>query len=284
MTTALGILRGRFGRVALLDMDTSLVNHAHHHCHLIMKTAGPDQEFIVDGDPLPLREDTAVLVNTWEQHQYVHRHPELRTEFLALYIEPSWLGGIDRIFSSCRHPGFFGRSCIVVDDTIRTLRRHLAACILEEGYDDPEEVERLIFDLTVAVVHRFADWRSLPTGAVPPEHLRDHRIRRAVRAMRESAAEAYDFDRLAELSGLSRPRFNQLFRQCTGVSPAVYGNVLRVEAAVTALAVPRVSVSAVSDDLGFSAQSNFTRFFQQHTGVLPSEFRRVVANLDPKPR
>ena len=129
-------------------------------------------------------------------------------------------------------------------------------------------------------MHRFSDWRSLPAEAQPPELSRDYRIRRAVRAMRETAHEPYDFDRLAELAGLSRPRFNQLFRQCTGVSPAVYGNVLRVEAAVTALAEPRITVAAVSDELGFSAQSNFTRFFQQHTGVLPSEFRRVVANLD----
>ena len=47
MTEALSILRGGFGRLALLDMDTSLVDHAHPHCHLIFKASGPDQDFVV---------------------------------------------------------------------------------------------------------------------------------------------------------------------------------------------------------------------------------------------
>jgi hypothetical protein len=35
MSTALRIAHGAFGRVALLDMDRSLVRHAHHHCHVL---------------------------------------------------------------------------------------------------------------------------------------------------------------------------------------------------------------------------------------------------------
>lgn len=279
MTKALGILRGRFGRVALLDMDTSLVNHAHHHCHIILKASGPDQRFVVNGQPVPLREDTAVLVNTWEQHHYPHRPGRERTEFLALYIEPSWLAGIDRSFSSCRFPGFFARSCVALTDGICALRHQLITRILWDGCDDGPEVERLIHDLTVAIVHRFAQWRE-PAMQAMPERVRDFRVRRAIRAMRGAVEAPYDFDGLATVAGLSRPRFNQLFRQCTGVSPAVYGNVIRVEAAMTALGAPDIAVSAVADDLGFSAHSNFTRFFQQHTGIIPSEFRRVVADLD----
>ena len=57
MTKALSILRGGFGRVALLDMDISLVDHAHPHCHLILKVDGPDQNFVVEGKPVPLRSD-----------------------------------------------------------------------------------------------------------------------------------------------------------------------------------------------------------------------------------
>jgi AraC family transcriptional regulator len=70
VTKALSILSGAFGRVALLDMDTSLVDHAHHHCHVIMKASGPDQDFMVEGQAYPIREDTAVAVNTWQEHEY----------------------------------------------------------------------------------------------------------------------------------------------------------------------------------------------------------------------
>jgi len=36
MSTALRIAHGTFGRVALLDMDGSLVRHAHPHCHVLL--------------------------------------------------------------------------------------------------------------------------------------------------------------------------------------------------------------------------------------------------------
>jgi AraC-like DNA-binding protein len=97
--------------------------------------------------------------------------------------------------------------------------------------------------------------------------------------MRERAAEAVDLDDLANISGLSRSHFNHLFRNCTGVSPRVYINALRVEAAVGRLRLRQDEIGNISDDLGFSAQSNFTRFFQQHTGTSPNQYRRVMADL-----
>jgi len=36
MSTALRIVHGNSGRVALLDMDCSLVRHAHPHCHVLL--------------------------------------------------------------------------------------------------------------------------------------------------------------------------------------------------------------------------------------------------------
>ena len=84
MSSAVKIFQGRFGRVALLDMDTPLVGHAHHHCHILLKAGGADGAFRVRGELAPLTDQTAVLVNAWEQHAYVHtarrggRFPGLR--------------------------------------------------------------------------------------------------------------------------------------------------------------------------------------------------------------
>jgi AraC family transcriptional regulator len=81
--------------------------------------------------------------------------------------------------------------------------------------------------------------------------------------MRESAAEAVDLNETARGCGLSRPHFNHLFGNCTGVSSRVYVNTLRVETAVGRLRQHQNEIGSGSEDLGFSAQSNFTRFFQQ---------------------
>ncbi len=277
MTTALGILRGNFGRVALLDMDTSLVSHAHHHCHIIMKVSGPDQHFVVEDEVMPVREDTAVLVNTWEEHRYLHQMHDRRTTFLALYIEPVWLAGTDRSFLRCANPAFFDRPGVTITDKIRKLRHDLVERIGSKGYDDPKEAEQIVLDLTTAVARQFADWHS--AAAKSDNASNDFRIRRAIKYMHQNDSKALDLDEVANASGLSRPHFNYLFRTCTGVSPGVYYNAVRVEAAVRALSEQRKSIVTLADNLGFSAHSNFTRFFQQHTGIAPRQFQRALAQV-----
>lgn len=276
MTTALGIAQGGFGRVALLDMDSSLVDHAHHHSHILLKADGPDRSFLVGGKAFPVREDTAILVNAWEPHQYHHPPSAERSLFLALYIEPSWIAGIESAFAQDGRAGAFGHACVPITDEIRRLRRRLAHCL--EGQDGAEGVEALTGELVLAIMHRYAE-RPDSRPASPRPLMRDFRISRVLRHMREQPG-AFDLDGLASMAGLSRPRFNQLFRLCTGVSPALYGNALRVERAVEGLGRHRQPAGVLAEQLGFSAQGNFSRFFQQHTGVTPSQFRRVTTSVD----
>jgi AraC-like DNA-binding protein len=261
-------------------MDTSLVGHAHPHCHLIFKIAGPDQEFVVESNTVPLRRDTVVAVNAWQPHAYFHRPGPSgqRTLFLAFYIEPDWLAEADRIFLGCARPSFFPRACVTIGAGIERLRTRLVAHMAEGMIDRPEEVQQLILDLCMNVSYGFSEWRSCRSPISGPR-LRDFRINRAVRHMREHAACPLDLDGVARVAGLSRPHFNHLFRVCTGLSPRLYLNALRVETAVGRLHQQHDGVGAISDALGFSAQSNFTRFFRQHTGTSPHQYRRVLDDL-----
>lgn len=278
MTEALSILRGRFGRVALLDMDTSLVDHAHPHFHLIFKASGPDQNFVVEGQRVPLRSDMLVAVNSWQQHAYVHRQGAERTLFLALYIESGWLADADRAFVNCAEPGFFPHAGIPITNEINRLRTDLVRR-MADPHDRHDELQESILELCLNVSHGFSDWRDQGMRLRKQHSARDYRVGRALRHMRERAAEAVDLDDVARVSGLSRPHFNHLFRSCTGVSPRVYANALRVETAVSRLRQQQDEIGEISEDLGFSAQSNFTRFFQQHTGTSPNQYRRVMADL-----
>jgi len=278
VTKALSILRGRFGRVALLDMDTSLVDHAHPHFHLIFKASGPDQTFVVEGQPVPLRNDMLVAVNSWQQHAYLHRQGAERTLFLALYIEPDWLADADRAFVDCAAPGFFPRAGIPITNEINRLRSNLVRR-MADPYDQHDELQESILELCLNVSHGFSDWRDRNGRTRRHQGARDYRVGRALRHMRERAGGAVDLDDVARVSGLSRPHFNHLFRECTGVSPRVYANALRVESVVSRLRRRHDEIGEISEDLGFSAQSNFTRFFQQHTGTSPNQYRRVMADV-----
>ncbi|RYE77099.1 MAG: AraC family transcriptional regulator [Hyphomicrobiales bacterium] len=277
MSDALRIAHGAFGRVALLDMDRSLVRHAHPHCHVLLKVDGDDTQFLVGDHVAPLTDDLAVLVNAWETHAYVHDPSRKNALILALYIEPDWLRSFRPNWAASGSPGFFEHSAGEVSAHIRQTALDLAAEMVHEPGASRRQ-EELLSELMIAVIERFTPWRSI--GASLREIARssavDFRVRRAISLMRSDPAAPLSIERLAGEAGLSRAHFFRMFETSTGVTPHVFLNVLKVELAVGAVVDGDESFSAIGDRLGFSAPAHFTRFFRDHCSVAPSEFRSVA--------
>ena len=283
MSTAVKIFQGRFGRVALLDMDASLVGHAHHHCHILIKAGGADGAFLVRDQRAPLTDETAVLVNAWEHHSYEHSAPVgERTLILALYIEPSWLAEYQRSLAMSGHPRFFPQTTMQITAATRKFTEEF---VLELWWADevsPGRLEDLLFKLIIGVIDGFSGWRDIAAllKTKPPTAM-DHRIRNAIALMRKDIGHELDVDALARRSGLSRSHFFALFQRDTHVTPLVYANVLRFEAAIDQLTRTNAAVGDVAFDLGFAAPGHFSRFFRQHLGITPTTYRRVVNLFDP---
>ncbi|MBP7598074.1 MAG: AraC family ligand binding domain-containing protein, partial [Pseudoxanthomonas sp.] len=181
MTTALRIAQGRFGRLALLDMDTPLVSHAHSQCHVIFKASGADSAFYVSEERLPVTDRTAILVNAWEPH-YFYSEPHFpRTVYLALYIEPRWLATLHDPLRLAAHPRFFPRPCVQITPRIRKLADDLIGELMSPIPMKQERLESALFDLMLAVSEQFSAWESIQ-DLVRPEGLRlpDSRIQRAL--------------------------------------------------------------------------------------------------------
>lgn len=278
MSSAVKIFQGRFGRVALLDMDAPLVGHAHHHCHILLKAGGADGAFRVRGELAPLSDQTAVLVNAWEHHAYVHTAPEgERTLILALYVEPAWLADLQRSLLVSAHPHFFARQCVAITPHTQRLVEEFVLEMWWANELSQARMEDLLFNLIVSVIECLGTWRDFVSRLrLRPPAAMDPRIRRAIALMRGDLAREFDVGALAHRSGLSRAHFFALFQRDTQVTPLVYANVLRFEAAVRRLTSGTDSVATVAQDLGFAAPGHFSRFFRQHLGITPSDYRRVV--------
>jgi AraC-like DNA-binding protein len=275
MSTALRIAHGAFGRVALLDMDWSLVRHAHPHCHVLLKVEGADTQFVVGDKVYPLTDDTTVLVNGWQPHSYVHDPERPRTVILALYIEPEWLMAFRPGWAASGAPGFFSHPSGGVSPRIRSLAMNLAADMMARP-EACQAHEAALSDLMIAVIERFTPWRSFP-GSIREMNVRsgDWRIRRVAASMRAETRRGAALDSFVKEAGLSRAHFFRLFESAFGVPPKVYLNVVRMEQAVDAVLNQSASVCAISDQLGFAEPAHFTRFFRNHAGVGPREFRSV---------
>jgi AraC-like DNA-binding protein len=162
---------------------------------------------------------------------------------------------------------------------IRQLAEALAVEVLNDRFLSAERLEFMLLELVLSIIdtylsgpHPAASWRG--------SRYEDSRIRRAIGLLRARPTKELNIDDLASQVGLSRSRFYDLFQVCTGFSPRAYLDMLCVETAIARLSSGEGRISDLSAELGFSAQSNFTRFFLQHVGVPPSEYRRSTSRKD----
>lgn len=283
MSNALRIARGRFGRVALLDMDRPLVRHAHPHCHVLLKVEGADTRFSVRDRTVPLTDESAVLINAWEPHAYEHDLARPKTVILALYIEPQWLEHFRKNWGASHAPDFFEAAVGLITPDIRRLARELAEAMVHA----PEAAllhEDMLGRLMVTLIERFAAWRSLPESirAMAERGPSDFRIRKAATLMKADPGAISDMDTLAADVGMSRAHFFRQFESVMRVSPRVFLNVQRLERAVGAVSDGEETFAAIGERLGFSVPAHFSRFFHDHAGSSPSVFRSVTRFARPE--
>ena len=175
-------------------------------------------------------------------------------------------------------PGFFARHSDWITPRIRRRADELAALMVAApaaGRTQEALISALMIDV-IDVIERYAPWRTASLGQLGCRGRVDYRIRRALALIEGDAAGAYDMKGLAREVGLSRAHFFRLFGKAVDVSPRVFLNTLRMESAVAEVMEGNVRMADVSDRLGFSAPAHFTRFFRDHAGAPPREFRTIA--------
>lgn len=81
----------------------------------------------------------------------------------------------------------------------------------------------------------------------------------------------------AEKLHLSANYFGDLIKKDTGKSAIEYIHIKIIDAAKEKIYDQNLSLSEISYDLGFKYPQHFTRFFRQHVGNSPREFRHMIS-------
>lgn len=269
------LMQGDYGRVTLNLTARPLVEHAHSEYNCIFKVGGGDTPFRVDGKPILLEDNTALLINPWQPHAKL-TSKDGPTMALALLLDGAWLAGVLGLSAPLRAP-LFPQTRVLLTPDVREQANRLALSMSAGVEIEDSEREGLLRDLVAALARTYA---NLELGhrlmrAVRPM---DARVVHAIRLIRISAAQNPNLDEIARRVGLSRSRFFEQFKNCVGASPQQYLDWERMALATRMLAMPNTSVAQVSDQLEFSAPSHFARFFSQHIGLAPSEFKRGLMN------
>jgi AraC family transcriptional regulator len=199
----------------------------------------------------------------------------------VLHASGEWLrGSFPAVFGNGGEQAF-PRRREEITPRIRQLADTLAVEIVNDQFLSPERLEFMLQELVLSIIDTYVARRRASSPLWRGSRFEDSRIRRAIALLRARPNKDMNMDEVASQVGLSRSRFYDLFQLCTGRSPRAYLDMLCVETAISRLASGRAKIADVSAELGFSAQSNFTRFFLHQVGIPPSEYRRAASQLEP---
>lgn len=275
MAEAYALHEGDFGTAIVLELRADLVAHAHSEAQIAFWLGGARGTARVGDELVEYSEDVALGVNAFESHDFaMRRGSEGVAVFLVFMVRHEWLK--ERADASGK--GFrFATPRVHIDGALRRACWQVLDLILSAKsprmkVDD--EVEKLL----VAATDAASDVGPKPHIAVGASL--DHRLRAAIEHMRDHVSDVVTVDEIAGKVGLSRAHLFALFRDQLNTTPQVFWSAVRVEEAMRRVG-EGAPLTDVAMDLGFSAPSNFSRFFKEHTGVSPSIFRRAVRTPTP---
>jgi AraC-like DNA-binding protein len=270
MSTALAVCHGAFGRVSVYRLDRPMRTHAHREGHLTYLLNGPPAIVTICDVPHTVDLSAGVAINPWQPHSFQPCAGGQSSLFLVAYICDRWLDRDQQGRGSLR----FGANRIEVGTTIRSIAVSLAhVLVTNASYRLVDRYLNQLFDASFD-----ASWAKgvRPARPIPCQAPIDFRVRKSLRLLDDGFAQGIELGAVARDVGLSRPHFFRLFRENTGVTPALYANTMRIEKALDRLMGSQASITDIGFELGFSSQSHFTHFFSAHVGIAPTLYRTIA--------
>jgi AraC-like DNA-binding protein len=253
-----------------------LVAHAHSQYQFLFKLGGSDCHFRIAGEDCMLTAERAICLNPWLEHAK-SASDETPSLILSLVIEASWLRTRLHLANGST-ANIFPQHAVVVTPDVRHHVDRIAAAITNHLVAQDDGCLSILEDLITALGRDFAD-PTLTAGMTPSGRPVDFRIRKALDFIKHAPVANPSVALVATQVGLSRSRFFEQFRRCMGVTPQHYIDWVRMSQAIRLLGASDKPLADIAAELGFEEHSHFTRFFAQHMGVPPSEFRRHSVNL-----
>ena len=97
----------------------------------------------------------------------------------------------------------------------------------------------------------------------------------SIRYMEEHCSEPLSVDQLAEIAGIGRARYTQIFKEIIGRMPLEHLNGLRIERAQQQLLLTRDRLHEIALAAGYSNEYYFNRRFKRTVGVTPGQYRSL---------
>jgi AraC family transcriptional regulator len=149
--------------------------------------------------------------------------------------------------------------------------------ILAELYA-PQDDARKVYVSTLAdalTAHMLRGPLAANDTAFPTSEFSAHRLHQVMNAVLARPGDEHPIEAMAAMAGLTPSHFCRVFKRATKFTPHQYVMKARIERAQDMLTCTDMTVSQISDEMGFASQSHFTRAFRGLTGSTPGAWRQL---------
>ena len=247
--------------------DWHSVPHTHNHMELFYIVGGKGQ-FLIQDQLYPVNANNLVVINPNIPHTAVSLNAQ-PLEYIVLGIDGVELAGSEA--SSGEFSILDQCVSVEISGCLRNILREME--LKSTGYEDVCQayMEILIIRLM----------RSI-TLAVPTEPqiiTKNHQCAVVKRYIDQHFKEALTLEQLAEEAHMNKFYLSHAFKKEYGVSPINYLISCRIEESKYLLAETDLSLSRISQLLGFSSLSYFSQVFRRTQNISPMEFRQSARSL-----
>lgn len=242
--------------------DWHSVPHTHNHVELFYIIGGKGQ-FLINDDLYPVNTNHLVIINP----NVIHTEVSLNAQPLEYIVL-----GIDGIELSINDTAN-GQFCILdhfesvdISSSLRNILREME--MKQPGYED---VCQAFMEILIIRLMR-STGLSVPNG-IPS--VSSHRQCAAIRRYIDlHFKESLTLDLLAEEAHINRHYLSHAFKREYGISPINYMISRRIEESKYLLTETDLSLSQISQLLGFSSLSYFSQVFRKSQSIPPIEYRQ----------
>lgn len=149
------------------------------------------------------------------------------------------------------------------------LKRKRAALERENN----ERVNRL-FELRDEARRQFSESTTIDASKISANVEEEELVKRMLAAINENLDnEDYGVDQLARDVAMSRSSLYDKLRNMLGISPADFIRNVRLKRAAELLTTTKLSITKISERVGFNSPRIFSSNFKKMFGILPSDYR-----------
>ena len=199
-------------------------------------------------------------------------------EYIVLTLAPSFVLDTSIEVRLIRSEAliFFHTRRVERDEKLARLFSDLKSELAEAEAGQEVMTKAIVAQTLVHLLRRYANFRRSDELEQSRVGLVDRRIRRAVELMHTHLDRDLPLEEIASAAHLSPFHFARLFKKLTGASPHAYLAHLRQTRAQELLAETDLSVTDISQQVGYGSSSHFTKAFRQATGLTPRGFRQAL--------